>query len=245
MKNLSYYLFITVFTSLAAISCSKEDDVVNPLIADEVAEEIAASLGNSNSGISSEVAEMAQLADAYSETTKSAMADTLISVDTLVSRKNPSGTLITYEYTYQMEYGYIFDGGNIQMYYNGSASGYFDAPRIASSDSRESSWILTGFEVSAGNYILNGTTSRTGNSRSKVGNEVQITSASQIVLSDIHVNKSTLAIESGSLSWEISGMVDEQSFSYTAVVYFEANETATLSLEGNVYTINLSAGEVE
>lgn len=248
MKKTIYFMSIIALTSFMSISCSQEDEITDStVVAEEVADDIAASLGSSNSGISSEITEIAGLADEYiSDQLKSALSDTVYSVDTSFTRENQAGTLITYSYSYQMEYGYVFDGVSLDnLYYKGSVNGSFDAPRIGSSDDRSSDWSLTGLEISSSNYILNGSTIRTGNSVSKIRNKSQVTSNSQISLSNVKINKSALTIIEGTLTWNISGTVNEQNYNFVAIVSYLGNGKAELILDGITYTIDIVSGEIE
>ena len=66
MKKTIYFMSIIALTSFMSISCSQEDEITDStVVAEEVADDIAASLGSSNSGISSEITEIAGLADEY------------------------------------------------------------------------------------------------------------------------------------------------------------------------------------
>ena len=229
------------------MSCTKEEEKEAEIFAtEEIADEIAAALGSSNSGISDEIVEIAQLSDDYISELKSTLSDTLYSADTSFTRTNPSGSVITYNYTFQMEYGYVFDGGKLNnFYYNGNASGSFDAPRIGSSDSRISDWTITGLEVSSSNYLLNGITTRTGVSQSKVRNKSNISSNSEISLVNVTINKSTFEIVEGTLEWSYTGTVDDQSHTYSVIVVYQGNGVAELTLNGIKYMINISSGEIE
>lgn len=247
MKKVIYFLLVSLSIGILSTSCNKEDNNINDAaVTEEVADEIAAAIGESNSGLSSEIVEMADIADSYTETLKSDAYDTIYSVDTSFIRTNSAGTLITYNYSYNMEYGYVFMNGTLNnIYYQSGVDGEFDAPRLSSSNERNSNWVMTGLELSSSNYIINGETSRTAGSMSKIRNKSQISSKSQITVSNVKVNKSNLYITEGTLSWNISGTVNEQSFNYSATVVYKGNGTAELTINGVKYTINLSSGEIE
>ena len=247
MKKSFKLLFVTLLTGALIMSCTKEEEKEAEIFAtEEIADEIAAALGSSNSGISDEIVEIAQLSDDYISDLKSTLTDTVFSVDTSFTRTNPSGSVVTYNYTFQMEYGYIFENGKLnRFYYNGNASGSLDAPRIGSSDSRISDWILTGLEVSSSNYLLNGTTTRTGVSQSKVRYKSNISSDSEITLTNVNINKSTLEIVEGTLEWNYTGTVNGQSYTYSVIIVYQGNGMAELTINGIKYIINISSGEIE
>lgn len=249
MKTTIKILFFFLLTGLIITGCKKDDDnsLSEEALADEVADEIAGLLGSGNSGLTAEFADVAEIAEENLPDTSNTMkSDTLSVVDTTIVRTNPPGTVITYNYTYQMQYGYLFDGGKLTgFFYDGDADGNFDAPRIASSTSSVNDWLLENFEIGTSYYILNGTTSITSSTESKVRNKVKIKSNSQITVSNVKIDKSTLQILEGSLNLNITGTVDDQNFSYNVTIVFKGDGKAELTINGNTYIINLSTGEIE
>jgi len=246
MKKVIYLIVIISTLTFLVTSCNKdENNISETAITDDVADEIASSVGESNSGLSSEITGLAELANEYPEA-KLAAYDTIYSVDTSFVKANPAGTVTTFSYAYQMEYGFVMYNGVLNnIYYQAGVDGNYDAPRISGASNGESNWVLTGLQMSSQEYVFNGTTSRTGSSQSKVRNKSQITSSSNITLSNVKVNKSTLVIEEGTLSWTISGTVNGQTYSYSAVLVYSGNGKAELTINGMNYTINISSGEVE
>lgn len=245
MKTTIKILFFFLLTGLIITGCKKDnnDAMSEEEIVEEVADDIAALIGSGNSGLSAEIVEIAELSE--ENMPESYKSDTLLVVDTTITRTNPSGTLITYQYTYQMQYGYIFEDAKLRFFYNGDADGNFNAPRIASSGSRSSDWTIEGYEVSSTYYTLNGTTSGTSDTESKVRNKVKISSASQISVKNVKIDKSTLQILEGSLYLNITGTVDDQDFSYNVTIIYSGNGKAELTINGNTYIINISTGEIE
>lgn len=244
MKKVFYLMSIALIMSMVWTSC-ENNDTNNASDTQDIADEIAASVGSSNSGITSEIVSTAELTKEY-ESAKSSAIDTLYSVDTTITKSSTSGAIITYNYLYNIKYGYVFDDNGLSnMYYNSIIDGSFNAPRISSNDNRTSNWVMTGLPVSSSTYILNGTTERTGSSQSRVRNKRSFTSGSEITLTDVKVNKSSLKVVSGTLNWRITGTMNGQSYSYSAVLVYQDNGTAQLTLDGTTYTINLSTGETE
>ena len=249
MKTTIKILFFFLLTGLIISGCKKDnnDAMSEEEIAEEVADDIAALIGSGNSGLSAEIADVAEIAEEnLPDTSKIVKSDTLYVVDTTIVRTNPSGAVITYNYTYQMQYGYLFDGGKLTgFFYDGEADGNFDAPRIASSSNSVSDWLLGNFEIGSSYYILNGTSSITSSTESKVRNKVKIKSNSQITVSNVKIDKSTFQILEGSLNLNISGTVDDQDFSYNVTIIYYGNGKAELTINGNTYIINISTGEIE
>lgn len=238
---------ITTFSLIAAlliIGCSEDDNIDNYDIDDHVADEIAATIGNDNSGLSSEIVEIANLGDDYEMKSTKSNSDTVFSVDTTFFVTNQTDAIITFSYKKHMEYGYVFGSDALNLYYNGTADGSFDAPRLSSNNNRTSNWSLTGLEISSSYYILNGTTERSGVTQSKVGNKSQISSDMEITLSDVLIDKSSYVITEGKLYINIFGSINTESFDYNATVNYIGNGTAELDLNGKIYIIDIDSGEI-
>ena len=236
---------IALVSGMLLWSCNDDDDNSgNSAVTDEVADEIASGSGDYTSGISSEVVEVAELAEAYANDLKAASLDTVM-MDTTFTKSN-SNSSYSYSYDYDAELGYVFEGASLKsIYYLGDVSGSYDAPRRGATDSRSSEWILTGLEVSASAYVVNGTTERTSSSQSKVRNKNAMTSGSDIIVSNVKIDKSTLEILEGTLTWDIEGTVNGESYSYNAVLTYQGNGMGELTIDGMKYDINITSGEVE
>ncbi|MFT3740378.1 MAG: hypothetical protein QM786_16650 [Breznakibacter sp.] len=245
MKKLVYYLFFISVSAFSFTACDKDDDA-GAVSSDAVAEEVAASLGYASSGLSSEIVDVASLSGTYEEEAlKSTAADTIYKADSTFVRSNLPGATVTYSYACTMEYGFVWSsGGLLNMYYNGSLTGGYNGVRSSMDDARTSEWIASGIETSSSSYILNGSSSRTGSYQSKVRNQSAMNSTSQIGLHNVKVSKSSLQITEGTLDWTISGMVNGTAYTYDVSVTYSANGTATLAIGKEVYTVDLSSGEV-
>jgi len=241
----SFFLLPIFLSAFFIISCERANNT-DDTYTEDVAEDIAAALGSTNTGISEEIAETIAMAEEYAASSlKSIMEDTVYLVDTSYTKTSPAGSLITYSFAFEMQFGYVFSNNKLaSINYNSSVEGEFDAPRLGSSESRTSEWTMTGVEITASEYILNGSSDRTGNSQSKVRNKSQVMSSSSISLSNVTVNKSTLEITGGTLSWEIDGTVNGESFAYSATIVYMGDGLAQLSLNGNTYNVDITSGDI-
>lgn len=244
MKTNIFFLAALFFAATVVSSCQKDDET-STVVTDEVADDIASTLGGNETGLAAEFSETTQIADAFNSSLKAAVADTLYAIDTTFTRINTPGASYTYSYNFSRQYGYVYQIGESFSYYHGSLGGSYDTRRLSGTDYRTTDVKITGFSITSTTYALNGTSQRTGNCQSKVRNKSSVSSSSQITATDVKMNKSTYAIESGTLSWEISGKVNAIDFSYTAQVVFNGNGSATLTINGKEYTIDLSSGEVQ
>jgi hypothetical protein len=242
------FRLISILTLIILVgnSCKKTDNTIDTIVIDEVADDIAATLRASNSGLSSEIAMVTGLSNEYNSVArKSAESDTIFTVDTVITKSNIQGATILYNYTYQMNYGYVFNLlGTDNLFYSGEISGNFENRRIKITDERNSNWVVTGYENAFAEYILNGTTHRTGSTQSKVRNKSQMSSESQITLTNIRVNKSNQKITTGTMNWTITGEVNNIPYNYNATITYIGNDEIQLSLNDTIYIIDIALGEI-
>lgn len=244
MKTSLYFLAIAIFTLGLTTSCQK-DETTNADVTSEVADEIASSLASPYTGITDEMADFTENVEDNYSSLKSAVTDTLYAIDTLFAKSNNTGATFLYNYSYNLAYGLVYESGNTFAYYNGSLSGSYDGTRFSGTEERTNVWNLSGFAINDTEYILNGTIERDGSTQSKIGAMSYMESTSEITVTNVRMNKGNYDFEGGTMSWHISGTVASQSFDYTASVVFSGDGTATLTLEGIVYIINLTTGTIE
>ena len=245
-----YVLRITVILMISTLvfNC-KKDEKTEPKpdpVVESIADEMAATLSGDGSGITNEILGVMGIISESSYFLKSASLDTIYSNDTSIHITNGTGAIIKYNYSFNINYGYVFNGLALEnVYYNAEINGSYDGLRIGFSETRNSEWVLTGLNLLSANYVLNGTSVRDGQSESKVGLKSQMSSTSEITLNDIKINKVTLDLTSGTLNWKINGKINDSSYEYEAVIELIDSKTAKLSIDGNTFTINLENGEVE
>lgn len=246
MKKSVQLLCTLILTGLLIVSCSKED-TSSTIDTEDIAEDIAYSLSAENNGITSEFLYAAEAGDDYetasSKSAQTTTADTLIVFDTNYYYSSPAGATTAYDFSLDINYGYVYQTGLADyMYYNSTIEGTVDAPRIYVSENRVSYWTFKGFEISYSDYTLNGTINRQGTSELKVRSKSKISSTSVIDFSDIKIDKSNYTI-TGSLNWVISGTINSENFQFEISVEYLGNGQANIIIEGIVYTIYISTGE--
>ncbi|HHU35300.1 MAG TPA: hypothetical protein GXZ49_08750 [Bacteroidetes bacterium] len=244
MKRTIYFLLALLVSGTMFMGC--EEKLADDPVADQVAEDIASTLGSSTSGISSEIQGVSLMVNLYSLGVKSGgITDTVYSTAKSFISLNEEGTQITFRYDYDLNWGLVLENSILHAYYNSSISGSFDAPRISASDERSTNWKLTGLGGGSTEYILNGRSNRAGTTQLKIEDQVEITSTSDIVFNNVTVNKETLEITGGSLDWAIAGVIDGESFSYDATVVYKGDNLAQININGHKYSVNIEIGEIE
>lgn len=243
------WLFILGIALVSA--CKKDSDTdISVNVNEEVAEEIAANIALNNSSISTEIQWLSTLFNPTSNMLQKSAAinDTIYKSSGTEIRTNTEGASFTYDYTYNWNYGIVFSYGTAGLkyfaYYNASTTGTYEGNRIKGSAEREGNWILTIASLQDSIGVINGNTTRTGNSESKVRNKVKLSSTSNITLKDVKVSLITNEIVSGELEWQITGKVDNTNFAFTATVIYLGEQKAKLILKDKEYEINLLTGMI-
>ena len=109
-----------------------------------------------------------------------------------------------------------------------------------SDDSVVSGLQVTGLAPAQAIAVLNGSYVREGYQESKVHNMNHFSSEVTITVNNLSVNKYTQAITGGTATVVFNGVGSAGgNYSFTGSITFNGNETATLIVNGNSYTINL------
>jgi len=161
-----------------------------------------------------------------------------------ISRQSPAGSTTTY--SYNLKYNYIVvctnkvaDSLSSSLIYSGS----FSSPNLSQSNSGSSIFGVSGLDSAATNYVINGEYKSAGSFQSKTDTASHGSNNVDIVFTSLTLSKPSRTIASGSATVSITGAVPRSgSFSYTGTLVFNGNGTATLTLNGTKYTINLNTG---
>lgn len=152
-----------------------------------------------------------------------------------------SGTNYSYDYSISRNTELTcVEGAPSALAYNATYEGVYDTPRMSSDDNATLQWTLSGLDASAETATLDGSYVRNGSQVSKVRNQNTFTSTLTYDLEAISVNKSTHEIASGTASLVFNGLSSNgNSYSYNGSVVFNGNGSATLTINGNTYNIQL------
>lgn len=238
----SFGLFIMLFVMAFTTSCDRKGDdtpVVEMTISEEDAVDvIEGALTMDTEGLVSELEDAAEVADKYAEKTfNEPCGVTFDSTFTVVE----SNAFITASYSNHLEWTVYCNNVEIpvNLDFSRESQGTYETTRMESADASSSAWNLDNLILGT-SYVLNGTYNRSGSQTSKVRNENSLTSAIQMTITNLNVNKGTRRIESGTADLTISGTSSTgQSFSFDAEVIFQGNGAAVVVVNGNSYNIDL------
>jgi hypothetical protein len=126
--------------------------------------------------------------------------------------------------------------------FNATSSGTYSTQKIESSDASQTSFSILGLESTSENYVFNGNFKRDGNQQITINqNTRSLNSAVYLEIVNLNVDKVNYEIISGSGTLTLTGKANQgNSFSFEGTLIFNGNETATLTLNGTSYEINLN-----
>jgi hypothetical protein len=168
-------------------------------------------------------------------------------VDSFAVAKQEAATS-TINYNYALGYYYVVncnasvqDNLSSTIIYNGS----FDAATLSAINSANTNISLASLSGSATTYSLNGNYQTSGSFQTLDATQLNGSNTINIDIKNLLVTKSSRAIVSGSANVSVSGTVkNKNSFSYNGAVVFKNANTATLTLEGVNYTLDLTTADV-
>lgn len=222
-------------------SCSSNDDVSASSEEKDAVDAITYSLESDSNGLAKQIGAASQYAAdeaIYSRTAQ------LECGQEYSASYNESFDGANYDFDYFVSRTTMLsctgEGNPESLSYHASYEGSYDTPRMASDDSATSDWTISGLDASASNANFDGSYTRNGSQVSKVRNQNAFTSNLNYSLDNILVSKSTHQIVSGSATVAFYGQsTSGNTWSYNGEVVFNGNGTATLTINGNTYTINL------
>jgi hypothetical protein len=226
---------------LGAMSCTK--DTVNTNSndpTDQAADLVTTSLAVNTDGAFNTISDV------------SVEAQVKVSIDTLcgttwadsITRKTPSNQGTSYNYT--AKYSYTLNCNPNSNVFSGSVtavssySGSFSGPDLSSTNSGSSNFTLSGLKKTSSTLGLSGEYKRSGTYQTKNdsgSNNVDVVATNLVLTKPQHI------IKSGTATITVTGTSTKNgSFSYNGVLVFNGGNSATLTLNGTVYTIDLSTG---
>lgn len=233
---------VALFTTFSMTSCSNDDSSSTTDVQEEEAvDAIENSLKTDTNGMAKSMTTAVEYAEDENLYT-SAPNLNCGQLYTDSYTENYSSTNYTYNYSASCNYqlSCTTEGAVQSFSYEANRAGDYDTPRMSSDDEAVSNWAITGLEASNTTAFFNGTYTRTGTQVSKVRNQNTFSSTLTYSLSNIAVNKTTHQIASGSASVTFTGVSSTgNQYTYNGTITFNGDNTATLVINGNTYTINL------
>lgn len=224
-------------------SCSDDDTntTTQAISEQEAVDAIEASVSTETNGAAkmmADASEVAMDAGLYTDTPEINCGEVYTSGYDVVY----GGTSYSYDYTgtrnYQVNCTNLGVPSTFQ--YNFSMEGDYETPRLVSDDNAQSSLVVTGLAFDTAEATFNGTYTRSGYQESKVLQQRHFNSVLNFTVNNVLFNKNTLKITGGTASVVFEGVgSDGNSYTFNGSITFNGNDTATLIINNNSYTINL------
>lgn len=227
-KSLSFFVLV----SLLLVSCKKNEKEITT---DDAADVVSYALESSSGGMADQLKDCTEeVNDELASWYCGSQFDTTLSV-------SYTGTVIG-AYSTQRHYTLNCNGSSVatDVSCTGSYSGNYDAPRMSSTNSGTLNWQLSGLDAGSTQYVFNGAHNRSGSHTSKVRNKYTFNTSLSVSSSNVTVDKTTGKIVSGSGNITLTcDVVDGDSYYFTGTIVYNANETATVVINGTTYTVTL------
>ena len=221
-------LFLSALLTLSLYSCGGE--VLQTISESEAAEVIQSAISSETEGISMQVEDAAEIAEVYLDSCGMVYDSTL--------NKNQTLGIRSFDYTFSWNWQMTCNSlGVPQTFTIGyDADGEYDTPRMSSIDESDGTFLISGLELSAADFIYDGSITREGSQVSKIGNQTSFSSKITFLTKNLTYNKSDEEIASGTVDVTISGTDSNgNSFSYTGDIVFKGGKSAILTIDGTAY----------
>lgn len=218
-------LFVFTFTS-----CKKEEEAISN---EEAADLISYAVLPESGGMVEQVEIVLTYASGTTDTCSTQYNATYTGA-------NVPGAVIEYSYSLVYQGELLCNGSSEPESYSFAVAGAneYDAPRMASDDSFEASYSVTGLSSSSNEYTFNYSFDRVGSQTSRIRNRNSFASTIQLQTTDLKVSKTTGLITSGTATVVATGSVSSGgSFNYNGTITFLGNQTATLVVDGVSYSL--------
>jgi hypothetical protein len=246
MKRFKFPLFMLLLLGAAAcnksVSTKPNTTVTGSVTTDDAADMVAGSLSSNSNGIASVAADATLNA--------SVMYDLHLKCGTVrsdtISRQGGSGT--PFSFSYKLTYNFMVDCNSSSqpdsLSSNLTYSGSYSGPNLSSSNSGSSIFGVGGLLPTDTAFVINGEYKRAGSFNSKADTADHGNSNVDITVSGLKLKKPGRMIESGTATFNITGTGPHKgSFSFSGTIVFNADGTATVTVNGTIYTINLATGD--
>jgi hypothetical protein len=249
-------LSIALLLLIGIVSCKKTDNGATTTVSTDQLADLASGSLASTTGLSTNFDDMTVNAESLSSINGPAKTVNTVNTGgntaiqqcgtTLTDSLVKSGTSNSVTFSYFLKYTHTLncDANDhpAELDYNLAFHGSYHGPYIAAKDTGTSAFTISGFGTGSTVYTMNGTYSRKGAFTSQVGNKISGTSLVTIVVTNLTVTKSTRKIASGNATITVVITLPKGNTTYTGSLVFNGDDTATFTLSGAVYNINLITG---
>lgn len=240
MKN--SIILITVLAGFLFTSCNKEEDEIQTqsqsITEEEAVQVVQSSLSEESAGLTENSSEFTKVFE--DEISKNAQCNQTVTETYTYSH---NGTFAQAEYKYNWSYTLTCNGLGIPQSasFSSNGNGTFKTSRIESNDSSTFSASVVGLQPTSSVMTYNVTYKRLGSQQLTTNqNTRNVNSELNSTLVDLVVRKSNYQVSSGSGTFTLSGSTNQGNFSYTGSIVFKGNKTATITINGNEYNIDLN-----
>jgi hypothetical protein len=232
-------LSIMAMLLLSAVACKKSDNTANNVSNDDVATMVAGSISFNANGTN--ISDDPTFAAANMTNAQQACGTT--KVDSILLQS----TTGAYSYNYKLKYNYTLNCNANNQYDNVTGnlvySGSFSGPNLSSTNSGTFVFTVAGFTQAAPNFVIDGEYKRSGSFKSKIDTTNTGTSNIDIVIKALSVRKPARTIAGGTATISVTGNVPKKgNFSFSGTMFFNGDGTATLTIGGTAYIINITTG---
>jgi hypothetical protein len=237
MKKIQFSVVLMLF--LAAVSCKKTDNTATTgITTDEIAAISSHSLASSSDGMATHSNDITVNALSDNQACGSTVTDTIT--------KSGGSNHVTFSYFLQDTRTLTCNTNNQHdnIVYDLAFHGHYESLDINSLDTGTSTFKIAGFTPGSSIFAVNGNYKRTGKFTSKIGDKVSGTSSVDIEVTNLTIDKATKTITGGSATITIWVTVPKGTFHFNGPLTFNGDGTASLTINGVTYTIDLLTGAV-
>jgi hypothetical protein len=254
----TFKLSIVLLLLLGALSCKKTENspaTSTAVTTDQAADLAAGSLASNSYGLTSLSDNVSANAQSVASINTGSQAVNSIGTNsihqecgtTLSDSASNSGTNGNVSFSYFFKFARTLNCNTSNQPDNLANSinyrGNFSGPNLTTADTGSAIFTIAGLSQTATNFVINGEYKRSGSFQSKVGNKASGHSNVDIVVTNLTLTKPGRRIASGSATISITGSTSKNgSFSYTGTIVFNGDGSATLTINGTVYSIDLVTG---
>ncbi len=253
----TFKLSLVMLLMLGAFSCKKDSNSSSKssVTTDQVADIAAGSLAANSEGFASVTDDIAANAQGVSSTGKVNINSTGLATSsvhqecgtTLTDSVTRSLTIDSVSLNYFFKYSHTLNCNTSNQPDNFANAltfhGSFDGPRLSSNDSGSATVTIAGLTQNATNFVVNGEYKRDGSFQLKIGNKASGNSHVDLTVANVKLSKPGRKIVSGTGTIAVNGTGPKGgTFSYSGVIVFNGDGTATLTISDAVYTVNLASG---
>ncbi len=240
LKKLTFLLILSmVFFGTACNKDANDTPKEEAITTEETIALVEAALMEGAEGITHEVEDAVEVAELVLEKTLNNTYCGLSKDSTLSRSLNRPRLAGEYSTTWMWMLNCNEQEIPVNLTFARKASGSYESLRLISDDQANSDWVLDNL-VYGTEYVLNGTYKREGTQASKVRAQNTFSSTVEFTVTDLSVGKIKRRINSGSANLLITGQASTgESFSISGTVEFLGDGVATVTINGEVYEIDL------